>query len=72
MPPINGPTATAMAAPRHQSIGPWPILASEVRCDQATIAGRMSTRRGPSSSDQPNINIGRLWERAVINDPRRR
>ena len=69
-PPITGPSAAAIAAAAATS--PYARGRSGLAkfvATSATIAGVISTAPKPSSKDQPNISVGRLWASDVVNDP---
>ena len=70
MPPISGPTATAIA-PAAATI---PYAAgrrstAKLPATSATIAGRISAAPTPSRNDQPKSSTGRLGAIAVVNEP---
>ena len=69
-PPINGPTAIAMApaAPtRPYARGRPP--GGKFPATRATIAGMISAAPIPSRIDHPRISTPRLGERAVVREP---
>ena len=70
MPPISGPTATAMApaaatipyAAGRRATGKFPATS-------ATIAGRISAAPTPSRNDQPKSSTGRFGAIEVVKEP---
>ena len=70
MPPINGPSATAIApaaitrpyARGRPSGGKFPATS-------ATMAGRINAAPIPSNSDQPMMRIVRFRASAVVSEP---
>ncbi len=69
-PPINGPTATAIAPAAATS--PYAAgLRSRAKfpATSATIAGKISAAPTPSRNDQPKSRTGRLGAIDVVNEP---
>ena len=69
-PPINGPTATAIAPPAvtmPYARGRSALTKFEATRD--TMAGITSAAPTPSRNDHPNSSTGRFGDSAVVNEP---
>ena len=70
MPPISGPTATAIApAAITRPYARGRPSGGKLPATSATIAGRISAAPMPSSNDQPRMRTVRFCASAVVREP---